>query len=651
MGQVVGHVVTPFVWALPTLEAGTDNGSRGRRRAGSPPPRCRTPHLASLTCRWSRAPSTTWARPWPTSPSSSSTSRPPAAARPSAASPRSARSRCAAARCSASSRPWSTRACRSRRSSRCSPASPTRWSPTRPAIESALPAFLEFAAGSVLVAHNAGFDIALPQGGGARTEHEWPRLRRRSTPSTSPASSCTATRRATTSWPRWPRCSARRPPPTTGPCTTRGPPSTCCTASSSGSARSACTPSRSCSATPSRVARRHAPQAPPRRRAARRARASTCSRTARAGSSTSARPCRHPHPGAQLLHRVRAAPPDGRDGAHRRVGHPDRLRHHPRGRGARAAAHRRAQAPLQPPVAQPRAGAVGQAHRRAVPAAVDRARGRRRRRPLHRPVRLAAARPRPRSPPSTRCSRCASASSGSPPPSRARPARWPTWAAAARRAPAPRASRTMPRSSADAVDAPRRRRPRPCSTALRTRMDAPGRRRSASRTPAPCATGCSPWCAAPRAPSGSTRWPRSRRARRRPAPRARRLGGRRASGTAGSPPAPSHRGAPTRCPTSTRCAPAPRSSPRSAPARAGHARGDREDPALARGPRRAHRRPRRRVDLPVGGAAVCAPSSSRSRRATRHSRLPFGLASEGSCPASLSCQGVVTCPIPRPLHG
>ena len=47
-----------------------------------------------------------------------------------------------------------------------------------------------------------------------------------------------------------------------------------------------------------------------------------------------------------------------------------------RGRGPRAAADRRAQAALQPPLALPRARAVGQAHRRAVPAAVHRARGR-----------------------------------------------------------------------------------------------------------------------------------------------------------------------------------------------------------------------------------------------------------------------------------
>jgi DNA polymerase III subunit epsilon len=43
-----------------------------------------------------------------------------------------------------------------------------------PRIESALPAFLEFAAGSVLVAHNAGFDISFLKAATARTGRPWP---------------------------------------------------------------------------------------------------------------------------------------------------------------------------------------------------------------------------------------------------------------------------------------------------------------------------------------------------------------------------------------------------------------------------------------------------------------------------------------------
>ncbi|XAS78063.1 DEDD exonuclease domain-containing protein [Dermatophilaceae bacterium Sec6.4] len=43
-----------------------------------------------------------------------------------------------------------------------------------PTIESALPAFLEFAAGSVLVAHNARFDIGFLRNNCARLGHSWP---------------------------------------------------------------------------------------------------------------------------------------------------------------------------------------------------------------------------------------------------------------------------------------------------------------------------------------------------------------------------------------------------------------------------------------------------------------------------------------------
>src|SRR6476469_10291406 len=43
-----------------------------------------------------------------------------------------------------------------------------------PRIEAALPAFLEFASGSVLVAHNAGFDISFLKAAAARTGTAWP---------------------------------------------------------------------------------------------------------------------------------------------------------------------------------------------------------------------------------------------------------------------------------------------------------------------------------------------------------------------------------------------------------------------------------------------------------------------------------------------
>ena len=43
-----------------------------------------------------------------------------------------------------------------------------------PRVEGVLPAFLEFAAGAVLVAHNAGFDVGFLKAACARAERAWP---------------------------------------------------------------------------------------------------------------------------------------------------------------------------------------------------------------------------------------------------------------------------------------------------------------------------------------------------------------------------------------------------------------------------------------------------------------------------------------------
>ena len=116
-----------------------------------------------------------------------------------ATSPRSARSRCAAARCSASSRRWSTPACRSRRSSRCSPASPTPWSPAPPRLESVLPAFLEFAARRGAGRAQRAVRRRLPQGRLRGHRARAGRVRRCSTPRGWPARWSPATRRPTAS--------------------------------------------------------------------------------------------------------------------------------------------------------------------------------------------------------------------------------------------------------------------------------------------------------------------------------------------------------------------------------------------------------------------------------------------------------------------
>ena len=206
---------------------------------------------------------------------------------------------------------------------------------------------------------------------------------------------------------------------------------------------------------------------------------------------------------------------------------PDRLRHHARGRGARAAADRRAQAALQPPLAQPRARAVGQAHRRAVPPAVDRARRRATTAPATSARSARARPPRRRWPRCTRCSRCASALE------RLSPTKPRSAVRAGRDGPVRRpvhrravASPTTPLRRRPRRRPARRRHPRPRSTRLRARMtrladaerfeDAQVVRDRLRR----------PGARHARARSGSPRWPRIPElvAARRIA--ARRLGGR-----------------------------------------------------------------------------------------------------------------------------
>ena len=98
-----------------------------------------------------------------------------------------------------------------------------------PPIDSALPAFLEFAAGTVLVAHNAPFDVGFLRHFAERQGRAWPKFEvvdtaklARRVITRDDAPNCKLR--------PWPGCSAPRRRPTTAPCRTRAPRSTCCTA-------------------------------------------------------------------------------------------------------------------------------------------------------------------------------------------------------------------------------------------------------------------------------------------------------------------------------------------------------------------------------------------------------------------------------------
>ena len=109
---------------------------------------------------------------------------------------------------------------------------------------------------------------------------------------------------------------------------------------------------------------RAAPQAAPRRRPAAAAGRLPLQGRARPGPLRR-HVAQHPRPRPVLLHRLRAAHPDGRDGRPRHERPADRVPDDPGGPGPRAAPHRRAQAALQPTFAVPRAGHLGQADRRS----------------------------------------------------------------------------------------------------------------------------------------------------------------------------------------------------------------------------------------------------------------------------------------------
>ena len=98
-----------------------------------------------------------------------------------------------------------------------------------PPLGVAVPAFLEFATGAVLVAHNAPYDVSFLKGACARLGRAWPEHTVVDTARLARAVLLRdEVRQLQAQHPRAP-LPARRPCPTTAPCPTRAPRSTSCT--------------------------------------------------------------------------------------------------------------------------------------------------------------------------------------------------------------------------------------------------------------------------------------------------------------------------------------------------------------------------------------------------------------------------------------
>ena len=245
----------------------------------------------------------------------------------------------------------------SRRSSPCSPASPTRWSPTRRRSPPCCRRSSSGPAARVLVAHNAPFDLGFLRAGCARLGLDWPGF--------DSVDTARLARRVLTR-DEAPDCKlatlARLFRTTTTPCHRALADAQATTRRAARAVRAAGQPRRAHPRGPGDLHRardrRPAPQALPRRRAAGRSGRLHLPRLQRPPALHRAQPA-PAGPGPAVLRRLGAAHPDGRDGRDRRAGRRDRLRPSAGGRGPRAAPDRRAQAALQPPVAVPGAGSAG----------------------------------------------------------------------------------------------------------------------------------------------------------------------------------------------------------------------------------------------------------------------------------------------------
>ena len=477
------------------------------------------------------------------------------------ASPRSARSRCAAARCSASSRPWSTRR---------EPIPPfiSVLTGITDAMVADAPAHRRGPPGVPRVrprrrARRAQRAVRhrLPQGRGApRTGHAWPRFRGgRHRP---PGPAAADPRRGAQPQAVHPRRALRRADDAQPPGAARraGHRRRAARRCSSGSATSGVdTPRGARDVTPrgssaAQRRKRHLAEGLPQRPG----RLPLPGR-ARAGSLYVGKSTRPPAPGPHLLHRLRAAHPHGRDGRARRARHAIVVRDRARGRGPRAAADRRAQAALQPPLALPRAGGVGQAHRRGLPPAVASCARSATTAPPTSGRSAHGWRPSRRSRRCTRRSRCASAPSSCRRGARSAACALAEMGRCGAPCTGPQSVEDYAAVVAEAARAARRRRPRRRRGAARARIGRLADAASGTRTPAPSATGC---CPGPgRRPGPAARAARRvPRARRRPAGAPTAAGRSSASATAGSPARRRQpRGAPTRCPPSRPSSPPPRS--------------------------------------------------------------------------------------------